>query len=55
MFHAGNLYGDLIEALMAKIEFPKVWRSHGEALTLRCRTMEGSDVKQQDDDLARHG
>ena len=46
---------NLSEALVAEIEFPKVWRKHRDALTLQSRTMEGSDVKQWDDDLARPG
>ena len=40
---------------MAEVELTEVWRNHRDALTLQCRTMEGSDVKQWDDDLARHG
>ena len=55
MFHPGDLCRDLSEALVAEIEFPKVWRKHRDALTLQSRTMEGSDIKQRDDDLARYG
>ena len=55
MLHPSDLCRDLIEALVAKVEFPAVWRNHRDALTLQGRTMEGSDVKQRDDDLARHG
>lgn len=55
LFHPGDLCRDLSEALVAQIEFPKVWRKHRDALILQSRTMEGSDIKQRDDDLARHG
>lgn len=42
---------------MAEVEFPEVWvcGSHWDVLTLLGRSMKGSDVKQRDDDLARHG
>lgn len=42
---------------MTKIEFPEVWvwGNHADVLTLQGRSMKGSDVKQRDDDLARHG
>lgn len=42
---------------MAEVEFPdvRVWGNHADALTLQGRSMKGSDVKQRDDDLARHG
>lgn len=55
LFHPGDLRRDFGETLVAEVEFPGVWRNHRDSLTLRCRTMEGSDVKQQDDDLARYG
>lgn len=42
---------------MAEIEFPEVGvcGNHSDVLTLQGRSMKGSDVKQRDDDLARHG
>ena len=42
---------------MAEVEFPdvRIWGNHADILTLRGRSMKGSDVKQRDDDLARHG
>lgn len=40
---------------MAQIKLPEVWRNHRDALTLQGRTMEGSDVKQRGDDLAKYG
>lgn len=42
---------------MAEVEFPevRVCGSHWDVLTLQGRSMKGSDVKQRDDDLARHG
>jgi len=49
LFHPGDLCRDLSEALVAEIEFPKVWRKHRDALTLQSRTMEGSDIKQWSD------
>lgn len=55
VLHTGNLRRHLGEALVAEVEFPKIWINHSEALTLRSRSMEGSDVKQRDDVLARHG
>lgn len=55
LFHSGNLFRDVGEALVAQVKLPEVWRNHRDALTLQSRTMEGSDVKQRDDDLARHG
>ena len=55
LFHPGNLCRDLCEALVAEVELPEVWRNRSEGLNLQGRTMEGSDVKQRDDDLARHG
>ena len=55
LFHTGNLWRDLCEALVAEVELTEVWRNHRDALTLHGRTMEGSDIKQRDDDLARHG
>lgn len=55
VLHPGNLFGDVGEALMAQVKLPEVWRNHVDALTLRGRTMEDSDVKQRNDDLARHG
>ena len=57
MFHPGDLCRDLSEALVAEIEFPdvRVCGNHSDVLTLQGRSMKGSDVKQRDDDLARHG
>lgn len=57
MFHPGDLCRDLSEALVAEVEFPdvRVWGNHADVLTLQGRSMKGSDVKQRDDDLARHG
>ena len=55
MLHSGNFCRDVGETLVAQVQLPEVWRNHGDALTLQGRTMEGSDVKQRDDDLARHG
>lgn len=42
---------------MAEVEFPdvRVWGNHADVLTLQGRSMKGSDVKQRDDDLAKHG
>ena len=42
---------------MAEIEFPEVRAcgNHLDVLTLQGQSMKGSDVKQRDDDLARHG
>ena len=57
MLETKDLIGDFGEAFVTKIEFPEVWvcGSHWDVLTLQGRSMKGSDVKQRDDDLARHG
>jgi len=57
LFKPKDLIGDFGEALMAEVEFPdvRVWGNHADVLTLQGRSMKGSDVKQRDDDLARHG
>lgn len=49
LFHSGNLFRDVGEALVAQVKLPEVWRNHRDALTLQGRTMEGSDVKQRCD------
>ena len=49
LFHSGNLFRDVGEALMAQVKLPEVWRNHRDALTLQSRTMEDSDVKQRSD------
>lgn len=57
MLETKDLIGDFSEAFVTKIEFPevRVCGSHWDVLTLQGRPMKGSDVKQRDDDLARHG
>ena len=57
LLEAIDLIGDFGEAFVAEIEFPEVgvWGNHADVLTLQGRSMKGSDVKQRDDDLARHG
>ena len=57
LFEDIDLIGDFGEAFVAEIEFPEVWvcGSHWDVLTLHGRSMKGSDVKQWNDDLARHG
>ena len=57
MLETKDLIGDFGEALVDEIEFPEVLvcGSHWDVLTLQGRSMKGSDVKQRDDDLARHG
>lgn len=57
LFKPKDLIGDFGEAFVAEVEFPdvRVWGNHADVLTLQGRSMKGSDVKQRDDDLARHG
>ena len=57
MLETKDLIGDFGEAFVAEVEFPdvRVWGNHADVLTLQGRSMKGSDVKQRDDDLARHG
>ena len=57
LFKPKDLIGDFGEAFVAEIEFPEVGvcGNHSDVLTLQGRSMKGSDVKQRDDDLARHG
>ena len=57
LLEAIDLIGDFGEALVAEVEFPdvRVWGNHADLLTLQGRSMKGSDIKQRDDDLARHG
>ena len=57
MFENIGLIGNFGEAFVAEIEFPEVRAcgNHLDVLTLQGQSMKGSDVKQRDDDLARHG
>lgn len=57
LFKPKDLIGDFGEVFVAEVEFPdvRVWGNHADVLTLQGRSMKGSDVKQRDDDLARHG
>ena len=57
MLETKDLIGDFGEVFVAEVEFPevRVWGNHADVLTLQGRSMKGSDVKQRDDDLARHG
>ena len=57
LFENIDLIGNFVEAFVAEIEFPEVRAcgNHSNVLTLQGRSMKGSDVKQRDDDLARHG
>ena len=57
MLETKDLIGDFGEVFVAEVEFPdvRVWGNHADVLTLQGRSMKGSDVKQRDDDMARHG
>lgn len=57
MLETKDLIGNFGEVFVAEVEFPdvRVWGNHADVLTLQGRSMKGSDVKQRDDDLARHG
>ena len=58
LLETGNKRRDVFEALITEVQLAEICCiliSHWDALTLQGRSMEGSDVKQRDDDLARHG